>query len=77
MNTFDRLFGLSREARIKYLDGEFQVTVPGDFVRCAVTNELIPVADLKYWNVERQEAYVSAAASLRRYLEVQGRKAKT
>ena len=31
---------------------------------CAVTRQPIPLADLRYWSVERQEAYVSAAASL-------------
>jgi hypothetical protein len=59
----------AREARIRYLDGDFQVTSPGSFVRCAVTGETIPLDELKYWSVERQEAYVSAAASLRREIE--------
>ena len=39
MNRFERLFGLKGEARLRYLDGEFQVLSPGDFVRCAVTGE--------------------------------------
>ena len=36
MNRFERLFGLKGEAKLRYLDGEFQVLSPGDFVRCAV-----------------------------------------
>ena len=32
MNRFERLFGLKGEARVKFLDGEFQVVSPGDFV---------------------------------------------
>lgn len=59
----------AREARIRYLDGDFQVTSPGAFVRCAVTGESIPLHELKYWSVARQEPYVSAAAALRRELE--------
>lgn len=73
MNRFERLFGLKGEARVKYLAGEFQVMVPGDFVVCAVTGQTIPLAELRYWSVERQEPYVSAEASLQRHLEVMRR----
>jgi hypothetical protein len=59
----------AREARIRYLDGDFQVISPGSFVRCAVTGQDIPLDELKYWSVDRQEAYVDAAASLKRELE--------
>ena len=37
----------AREARIRYLDGDFQVTSPGAFVRCAVTGESIPLDELQ------------------------------
>jgi hypothetical protein len=37
----------------------------GDHVVCAVTGEWIPLHELKYWSVERQEAYVDAQASLK------------
>ncbi|MDX2289439.1 MAG: DUF2093 domain-containing protein [Hyphomicrobiaceae bacterium] len=69
MNRFEKFFGLSGEASVKYLDGEFQVVANGDFVRCAVTGRPIKLADLRYWNVERQEAYISAEVSLQRYLD--------
>lgn len=59
----------SREARIRFLDGDFQVTSPGSFVRCAVTGESIPLDELKYWSVARQEAYLNATVSLQRELE--------
>ena len=74
MNRFDKLFGLKGEARIKYGDGEFQVLSPGDFVRCAVTGEVIMVSDLRYWNVELQEPYVSAEVSFSRYRELRARR---
>lgn len=56
--------GGSREARIHYLDGTFRLLATGDFVRCAVTGAHIPLEELRYWSVERQEAYADAAASL-------------
>jgi hypothetical protein len=70
MNRFEKFSGLKGEARIRYLDGEFQVLSSGDHVRCAVTGEPVLLANLKYWNVERQEAYLNAAVALKRHLEV-------
>ncbi|MBA4173602.1 MAG: DUF2093 domain-containing protein, partial [Hyphomicrobium sp.] len=59
MNRFERFFGLKGEAKVKFLDGEFQVISSGDFVRCAVTGDPIALADLRYWSVELQEAYAT------------------
>jgi hypothetical protein len=59
----------AKEARLRYLDGDFQVMTPGAFVRCAVTGESIPLDELKYWSVARQEAYANATVSLNRELE--------
>ncbi|HKQ54932.1 MAG TPA: DUF2093 domain-containing protein [Methyloceanibacter sp.] len=67
MNRFERSSAFKGEAKVKYLDGEVQVLTPGDFVRCAVTGRSIPLDDLRYWNVELQEAYADAASSLKRY----------
>ena len=53
-----------REARIHYLDGTFRLLAQGDYVRCAVTGTRIPLEQLRYWNVARQEPYVDATASL-------------
>lgn len=53
-----------RMARLHYLPGTFRVLSHGDHVLCAVTHQPIPLADLKYWSVERQEAYAGAEASL-------------
>lgn len=63
MNRIDRQ-GPGGEARLRYLDGDFQVITPGSFVRCAVTGIEIPLDELKYWSVARQEPYVDAATSL-------------
>ncbi len=52
-------------ATIHYLPGTMRVLTPGDYVLCAVTGQPIALTDLRYWSVERQEAYSSAEASLR------------
>ena len=56
--------GAGRPARIHYLDGTFRVLSTGDHVVCAVTGNTIPLHELRYWSVARQEPYVDAAASL-------------
>ena len=57
-------FGENGEAVIEYGDGEFSVVKPGGYVRCAVTGVKIPLQSLKYWNVDKQEAYADAQAAL-------------
>ena len=52
-----------REAVIRYMDADFQVVREGDFVRCAATGQPIPLNDLRYWNVVRQQPYGSAEAA--------------
>ena len=59
-------FTTNREAKLRYLPTYFATLEKGDFVFCKVTGEKIPLDKLKYWNVERQEAYVDAKASLQR-----------
>ncbi len=54
----------NREAKIRYLDADFQILSPGSYVVCAVTGKHILIDELKYWSVARQEPYVDAAASL-------------
>ena len=62
MNKFDT----GGEAVIEYRDSSIRVIRAGRFVRCAVTGETIPLEELKYWSVERQEPYVSPRAVLDR-----------
>ena len=52
-----------RPAKLHYLAGTFRVLSPGDHVVCAVTGQPIPLDALRYWSVERQEAYATAEAS--------------
>jgi hypothetical protein len=66
MNRIDRRPISAGEAVIDYLDGEYRVSRPGSFVRCAVTGSPIPLEDLRYWNVDLQEPYANPEAKLRR-----------
>ncbi|WP_425229328.1 DUF2093 domain-containing protein [Sphingomonas sp.] len=50
-----------RPARLHYLANGFRVVTPGDHVLCAVSRARIPMEQLRYWNVARQEAYATAA----------------
>ena len=65
LNRYDRSAPMNGEAEVKYLDGDFRVTRPGAFVRCAVTGVPIPLEELKYWSVDLQEAYASPEAVMR------------
>lgn len=56
--------GAGNVARLQYLPSTFRVIAHGDHVICAVTGVAIPLHELRYWSVERQEAYADADASL-------------
>ncbi len=53
-----------RAARLHYMAGTYRVLSPGDHVVCAVTGARIPLEELRYWSVERQEPYSSVEASV-------------
>ncbi|MEO6040681.1 MAG: DUF2093 domain-containing protein [Croceibacterium sp.] len=55
-------------ATLIYGPNGFRVVKPGRFVTCAVTGEPIPLQELRYWSVERQEAYASPETATRRLL---------
>lgn len=60
----------SREnaATLIYGPNGFRVVKPGKYVVCAVTAEAISLEELRYWNVDRQEAYASPEVATRRLL---------
>lgn len=57
-----------RAATLLYGPNGFRVIKPGKFVPCAVTGEAIPLEALRYWSVERQEAYATPEIATRRLL---------
>ncbi|HEX5934944.1 MAG TPA: DUF2093 domain-containing protein [Pseudorhizobium sp.] len=54
----------SREAKIRYLDGDYQILTAGSFVVCAMTGIRIPLDELRYWSVARQEPYADVASAV-------------
>lgn len=66
MNVMERDQG---EAKLHFLDGEYEIIRPGGHVVCAVTGTHIPLDALRYWSVDLQEAYASAAIATRRMQE--------
>ncbi len=68
------MIGFKGEAKLEYLDNDYYTVTPGDYVKCAVTGQKIPLSELKYWSVELQEAYSSPHVSFQRYLEARKKK---
>ncbi|MCB2048415.1 MAG: DUF2093 domain-containing protein [Novosphingobium sp.] len=58
-----------RPARLHYGPNGFRILTSGSHVPCAVTGEAIALEALRYWSVERQEAYASCEIATRRMLE--------
>lgn len=53
-------------ATLIYGPNGFRMVRPGRFVLCAVSGEPIDLEELRYWSVERQEAYATAAIATAR-----------
>jgi hypothetical protein len=66
MNRMDRRTAPGGQAELEYLDGEYRVKKPGAYVVCAATGAHVPLAELQYWNVDRQEPYAGPAAKMLR-----------
>lgn len=56
-------------ATLIYGPNAFRVVKPGNFVICAVSGQAVPLEELRYWSVDRQEPYASCELSTRRALE--------
>jgi hypothetical protein len=63
MNFQDPNLPTAKKAELEYLDGDFAIRSPGDYVLCEVSGNRIPLEELRYWSVARQEAYASAEIS--------------
>jgi hypothetical protein len=59
------------EAVIRFLDGDFEIIRPGTHVICALSGDAIALEDLRYWSVDRQEAYRDAEASFQAFKRCQ------
>jgi hypothetical protein len=68
LNTTDPF--RATEARVRFAMMDFEILTQGYYVPCAVTGRRIPLDELRYWSVERQEAYVDADAALARWRQL-------
>ncbi|HVJ00397.1 MAG TPA: DUF2093 domain-containing protein [Sphingomonas sp.] len=57
----------ARTARLHYMANGFRVLSPGDHVVCAVSGAAIPLDDLRYWSIARQEPYSTAEIATQAY----------
>jgi len=71
MNKMERDLRPEGLAELEYLDGEYRVVKAGSFVVCAVTGINIPLESLRYWSVDLQEAYATAAVALQRFQDTE------
>ncbi len=62
------LMSSDQAATLMYGPNGFRVVRPGHFVLCAVSGVQVPLEALRYWSVDRQEAYASAELSTQRAL---------
>lgn len=59
----------SQAATLIYGPSGFRVVRPGHFVTCAVSGAQIPLEELRYWSVDRQEPYATAEISARQHVQ--------
>ncbi len=64
------------EAKVHYGDNEITILRQGNFVLCAVSGERIPLDQLRYWNVDLQEAYRGPQEATARWKQVNAEKQK-
>ena len=57
------------EAKLRYLDGEYEILTPGGHVVCAVTGTQIPLDALRYWSVDLHEPYANPRVATARMQE--------
>ena len=50
---------MSKQAKLRFRPGSFDVLIEGDYIICAVSKKKIQLQDLRYWSIELQEAYFS------------------
>ena len=45
---------MSKEAKLRFRPGSFDVLIEGDYIICAVSKKKIQLQDLRYWSIELQ-----------------------
>lgn len=62
------------EAKLHYGDNEITILKQGTHVCCAVSGERILLDELRYWNVDLQEAYRGPEEATQRWKEMHAEK---
>ena len=57
------LMSADRPAKLHYMANGFRVLAHGDHVVCAVSGEKVALEALRYWSIDRQEAYATPEAA--------------
>jgi len=60
---------MNRTAKLHYMANNFRLLSPGDHILCAVSSERVPLEDLRYWSIKKQEGYASAEISVKAALQ--------
>lgn len=60
----------NKQAKLHYMANNFRMLSSGDHVVCAITGESIPLDELRYWSVAKQEPYANPEASVRAALSM-------
>ena len=50
---------MKKKAKLIFKHNSFDIIEEGDYVKCAISGKEIMLKDLKYWNVDLEEAYFS------------------
>ncbi|MEH6757851.1 MAG: DUF2093 domain-containing protein [Parasphingorhabdus sp.] len=58
----------NKVAKLHYMPNGFRPISSGDHVLCSVSGEQIPLDELRYWSVEKQEPYATAQISAQAHL---------
>jgi hypothetical protein len=69
MTNLDPILQNAREAKLRYLDHDFEIVKTGDFVRCAVSGVAIRLDQLKYWSIAKQVPFRSAREAFDDFLK--------
>ena len=65
------MFGTTKNrlAKLRYGPNDIRALQPGDHVICAQSGAIIPLDELRYWSVARQEAYATPDLATKAALE--------
>ncbi len=59
----------NKVAKLHYMPNNFRLLSPGDHILCAISGAPVPLEDLRYWSVEKQEGYANAELSVQAALK--------